>query len=368
MTDTSLPYPTIDAQSLGFVPSDGVLVRDTPFLADVLRAAHRGSVRAAMLAPLLVLSAVSLILTTEGSLAVPILVMVGALAYSVWTAQRLSAGMPASSEILDSPLRTVFLSPEDIVLTRWRVALRVGASGDRQWLHGWYPRAHREMLLRRRQVLVVRARSTPRVLVLVPGSLAVFGGRLRHSAPEGIHPAAATPNHTVAAVPSRDTVLSMWLAASTVLLMGATVLLSATAAFLASTSLPVLLNGRPEEDMALTYGSAVLAGIMLAGAVVGVLSLRRARTAIASATGWRTLNARIDHMSQVSTGRYRFTATVQHSDGRMESVSARAAFVDIVASIAETGRMWVLDTGADSPTWTVGVPGHPVLDTVTRRR
>lgn len=370
MTESPVPPTTLDARSLGFIPADGVLVRDTPFLPDVLRGVHRAVVRSAVLAPLLVLCAASLFVTTEGSLAVPVLVAFGAGMYLLWTLARVSSGRLASDRVLGTRLRSVSLMPQDIVLTRWRVALRVGGPTDRHWVCGWFPRAYREMLLRHRRVLVVQPASARRVVVIVPGSLAVFTARSRRTAPKGTHPRAATPSHTVSAIPRHDVVLSAWLAMNTWILTVAAVALPASAIFLAALSVPVLLDGGPGDDVALTYGSAVLAVLLLAATVTAVMSLRRLRTAVASASGWRCLRARLHETepSPAGAGRYRFTATVQDADGRVEQVSARAAFADIVASIAGTGRMWVLDTGADSGNWTAGIPGHPVLDTVVRQR
>lgn len=361
MPHTDLPDHTIDARSLGYVPSDGALVRDTPFLTDVLRQTRRSSLWWAWGAPVFALLALGALVDDLWFPA--LLALVGLLLRWGWVLWRLPYH-PKLAAVADVPIRSVPLAGDDIVLTRWVTAVRVDAPAGAGWAYGLFPRAHRELLLRHRRVHLVARPGSRRVLLLIPGSLAVLGARLRDAPParvRGAHPSAPPRDHLVSAVPASDEVFSLWVRAAarnTLVLAGLAVALGAA---MGTSSLLPLLDSRPGGD-------PIWNVLGLLAAVASVLwSLQVARTTVRlrrryrRARAWVSLPARVDAFDVDGPGRYTITATVWHPDGRAEQICASGTPVDLVAAVVDTGRLWILDSTVAGSMWAVGVPGHPVV-------
>ncbi|EHR61280.1 hypothetical protein [Saccharomonospora cyanea] len=363
MTHTDLPDPTLDARSLGYAPSDGTLVRDAPFLSDVLRETRSTYLWWAWGAPLFALLVLGALLF-GGPWIPSLLALVGVLLRWGWVLWRLPFH-PTLTEVAEVPIRSAHLAADDIVLTRWLTAVRVDTPAGEGWVHG-------APTLPQGTVVAASARaprrSTRLAARVAPGSRLArrAGGATARRSSTGRPPQPTPPDHLVSAVPALDEGLSLWArftVRATLLLAGLAVVLGAA---MGTLSLLPLFDARPDVD-------PVWSVIGLPVAVVCVLWSLRVAWSTASldrrfrrARGWWSLPARVDELGVDGPERYTFTATVWHPAGQAEQVTASGSPADFVAAVAETGVLWVLDSTLDAPVWTVGVPGHPVLTVVGR--
>jgi hypothetical protein len=250
--------------------------------------------------------------------------------------------------------------PAELLVSGRKISFPLPGDGERRWVVVKLASAQRVVLAGIRRMWLLGPDQSGRVGVLLPGAVAGRGGWIRAEPAPGSVLLAAQSREPVA--PKDDPVLRAYFRTA-----ARTNLIFATLQFAAAGLAFWTFGGIEAPDGIGDFAVGLMLGLAVMMVLLGcclLVPLYRLHQAI-TVPNWTELGIRLDGGIQANgTIVANAAGRVLLSDGREVTVKLPKANVNLLATVAETGRLWVLGTPRPGSRAYVGLPGYALLSVV----